>query len=238
VKFGAAAFMKPLGQARELASSIVTLSRECGVNTRALLTDMDTPLGRSAGNWLEVKEAVLCLEGHGPDDLQELIIACAAHLLVQTGKCSDIAVAQHLALNCLASRAPRRKFDELVVAQGGDLETFKCRIALDHTAPVVLELRADDDGYVSRCDARIIGEIVRDLGGGRMTKDSVINPDVGIDSLAKPGDPVEKGFVLARVHAADRPSAERVRERFRQAVEISAEVPALPPLIHEVIGAS
>ena len=86
VKFGAAAFMPTLEKARELAQALVALGNECGVNTRALLTDMDTPLGRAAGNWLEVKESVPCLEGRGPDDLRELVLACAAHLLVQTGK--------------------------------------------------------------------------------------------------------------------------------------------------------
>jgi len=235
VKFGAAAFMQTRDQARELAKSIVTLARECGVNTRALLTDMATPLGRAAGNWLEVKEAVLCLEGHGPDDLQELVIACAAHLLVQTGKCRDIAVAQHLALNCLASRTPRRKFDELVAAQGGDLEAFKHRLTLDHTASVVLELRSDDDGFVSRCDARLVGEIVRDLGGGRMTKEAAINPDVGIDQLAKPGERVGEGSVLAHIHATDRVSAEAALERLRHAFELSDELPPIPPLIQEVV---
>ena len=86
VKFGAAAFMPTLEKARELAQTLVALGNECGVNTRALLTNMQTPLGRAAGNWLEVKESVLCLEGRGPDDLRELVLACAAHLLVQTGK--------------------------------------------------------------------------------------------------------------------------------------------------------
>ncbi len=84
VKFGAAAFMQTKETARELAQTMVSLGHECGVNTRALLTNMDVPLGRAAGNWLEVKEAVACLECRGPDDLQELVVECAAHLLLLT----------------------------------------------------------------------------------------------------------------------------------------------------------
>src|SRR4051812_12280650 len=84
VKFGAAAFMPTLDKAKELAVAMVELGNECGVNTRALLTNMDRPLGRAAGNWLEVKESVQCLEGLGPPDLRELVLGFAAHLLVQT----------------------------------------------------------------------------------------------------------------------------------------------------------
>lgn len=236
VKFGAAAFMQTREQARELAESIVTLARECGVNTRALLTDMAIPLGRSAGNWLEAKESVQCLEGKGPKDLDELVIVCAAHLLVQTGKVADLKAAQKQAAECLASGAPRKKFDELIVAQGADLDAFNQQLSRDHTAPVVLELETPDEGFVVRCDARVIGEIVRDLGGGRMAKDSVINPAVGIDCLAKPGEAVVEGSILARVHAADKTSGESALRRLRDAIEVFDEPPKLPPLIQEVIG--
>ena len=86
------------------------------------------------------------------------------------------------------SGAPRKKWDEMLVAQGADLNAFNKKLALDHTAPVVVELKAEKSGFVSRCDARIIGEVIRDLGGGRLTKESGINYDVGIDRIAKPGE--------------------------------------------------
>ena len=89
VKFGCAAFMQTREQARELAQAMVALGNQCGVNTRAILTDMNTPLGRAAGNWLEVKESVACLDGTGPDDLRELVVTFAAHLLAQTAKAAD-----------------------------------------------------------------------------------------------------------------------------------------------------
>src|SRR5205823_14436595 len=114
VKFGVAAFMTTLEKARELARAMVSLGNDCGVRTRALLTNMDTPLGRAAGNWIEVKEAVACLEG-GLDlpDLRELVLACAAHLLVQTGKAETLDSACKEAEDCLASEYPRKKRDEM-----------------------------------------------------------------------------------------------------------------------------
>ena len=193
VKFGAAAFMPTLEKARELARALVTLANESGVKTRALLTNMETPLGRAAGNWLEVRESVLALEGRGPNDLRELVLACAAHLLVQTGKAKTLDAALKQAGDCLASGKPREKWNEMLAAQGADLAAFNRKLALDHTAPVVVELKAPASGFVSRCDARIIGEVVRDLGGGRFTKESGINYDVGVDALAKPGEPIRTG---------------------------------------------
>lgn len=235
VKFGAAAFMPTLEKARELAQSLVMLSNECGVNTRALLTNMQIPLGAAAGNWLEVRESVLCLDGKGPEDLRELVVACAAHLLVQTGKAKSIDAALQQAADCLASGKPRKRWDEMIAAQGADLEAFTRKLALDHTAPVVAELKAWASGYVSGCDARIIGEAVRDLGGGRFTKESGINCDVGVDALAKPGEAVKAGGVLARIHAADRSQADAACARVKTAFDIFAQPPAAQPLIAEII---
>ena len=136
---------------------------------------------------------------------------------------------------CLASGQPRRKWDEMLQAQGADLDAFRRKLALDHPAPVVADVTASREGFVSRCDARIIGEVIRDLGGGRMTKDSAIQPDVGVDALAKPGEAVRRGALLCRVHAANQPQAEQARQRLASAFEVSAEPPVIAPLIVEVI---
>ena len=252
VKFGCAAFMQTKAEARKLAKAMVALGNECGVNTRAILTDMNTPLGRAAGNWLEVKESVACLEssaavpaagskfaGETPalhlDDLRLLVLDCAAHLLVQTRKSKALAAARKQAGECLASGAPRKKWDEMLVAQDADLGAFNKKLELDHTAPLVVELKAEKPGFVAKCDARLIGEIIHDLGGGRLTKESAINYDVGIDRLAKPGEAVQKNSVLARIHAADQSQGESVRTRLRAAFEISAKRPGKTPLVVEVI---
>jgi pyrimidine-nucleoside phosphorylase len=236
VKFGVAAFMPTLDKARELAQALVTLANESGVKTRALLTDMHTPLGRSAGNWLEVKESVQCLQGQGPKDLRELVLAFAAHLLVQTGKAPKLDAALKQAAECLDSGNPLRKWTEMLAAQGADLSAFNRKLAQEHTAPVVLELKAPTSGFVSRCDARIIGEVVRGLGGGRFTKESEIHYEVGVDAFAKPGEAIQAGQVLARIHAADRAQAKTASARLETAFDISAESPAAQPLIAGTIG--
>jgi pyrimidine-nucleoside phosphorylase len=167
VKFGSAAFMQTKTDARKLAKAMVALGNQCGTNTRAILTDMNTPLGRAAGNWLEVKESVECLENKGANDLRELVIDSAAHLSGSNRKAKSLAAARKLAEECLNSGKPRAKWDEMIVAQGADLKAFNRKLALNSTA-VVVELNVRKmAGYVSKCDARIIGEVIRDLGGGR-----------------------------------------------------------------------
>jgi thymidine phosphorylase len=179
-------------------------------------------VGRAAGNWLEVRESVACLDGQGPEDLRILVIDCAAHLLVQTGKAKTLAVARQQAEVCLDTGAPRRKWDEMLQAQGADLAAFRRKLAKDKTAAVVVELKAKRSGFVARCDARILGEVVRDLGGGRQTKDSAINHDVGIDQLAKPGERITKGEALCRVHTIAAKHAPVAITRLQGAFEISA----------------
>ncbi len=235
VKFGSAAFMPTRAAARQLARSMVTLGRQCGVNTRAMLTNMSTPLGRAAGNWLEVKESVDCLEGRGPADLEELVLTSAAHLLVQTNRAKTLRTAQAMAGACLASGAPRQKWDEMLAAQGADLAAFHRKLKPDTTASMVVALRASRTGYVSRCDARIIGEVIRELGGGRQIRDAAINHDVGVDQLVKPGERVDHGAVLARIHAAGATPAEAALARIERAFTLTARRPKVAPLVAETI---
>jgi pyrimidine-nucleoside phosphorylase len=208
VKFGSAAFMQTHDQARQLADAMVALGNDCGVNTRALLTDMNTPLGCAAGNWLEVKESVACLQNKGPEDLRRLVVECAAHLLLQTRRVATLEEGRTQATACLSSGQPRHKWDEMLAAQGADLAALQLKLALDHTAAVVREVRSDKTGQITACDARTIGQVIRDLGGGRLTKATAIHPEVGIDQLAKPGQSVHPGSLLARVHASDHKQAE------------------------------
>ena len=235
VKFGSAAFMQTPEAARQLAKAMVSLGNECGVNTRAVLTDMNTPLGSAAGNWLEVQESVACLENRGPKDLRELVIDFAAHLLVQAKKASDLNAARKSAEECLASGEPRRKWDKMLAAQGCDLDAFDLALGQDHTAPAILELKADRSGFVSQCDARIIGEIVRDLGGGRLRKEDVIDFSVGVDRLAKPGQQVKSGETLARIHAREQTDIDAIRRKMQSAFEIAEKPPDESPLVLEVL---
>jgi pyrimidine-nucleoside phosphorylase len=235
VKFGAAAFMPTLEKARELAQAMVGLGNQCGVNTRAVLTQMDAMLGQSAGNWLEIKESVASLEGRGPADLRELVLACASSLQVQSGKADTLETARQRAEECLASGQPLQKWHEMLIAQGADLDAFQRKLALDHTAPVVLELKASHSGFLSPNDARIIGEVIRDLGGGRLSKDSILNHDVGIEAPLSTGSEVETGSLLARIHASDQAQAETAHKRLLAAFKILPERLARQRLVHEII---
>jgi pyrimidine-nucleoside phosphorylase len=241
VKCGTAAFMQNQKSARELATAMVALGNSCGVNTRALITNMDTPLGRAAGNWLEVKESVQCLtpgkiNEDGLQDLKELVIACAAHMLAQTGRAESLNAGQSLAADCLASGKPLAKWNEMLVAQGADLAKFERKAASDHTAPIVKEIKTTRSGYVRACDARLLGEVIRDLGAGRLRKDSNIDYEVGVDRLAKPGDAVRAGDVLARLHAATGEQASEAEDRVSAAFHISDDARAAGPIIMEVIA--
>ena len=236
VKFGCAAFMQTHADATKLAQAMVALGNQCGVNTRAILTDMNTPLGRAAGNWLEVKESVDCLDGDGPEDLRELVIDCAAHLLVQTSKAKSLDAARKQANDCLNSGAPRQKWDEMLTAQGADLAAFYHKLSRDHTSKVVVELKAKQSGYISHCDARILGEVIRDLGGGRLSKESIVNFDVGLDQITKPGDAIKVGGVLCRIHANSVNEAKVASERLTKAFEVSTKRVKSSPLVDSVIA--
>ncbi len=231
VKFGRAAFMQTREEARALAQAMIGLASSCGVNTRALLTDMDTPLGEAAGNWLEVRESVDCLSGHGPQDLRELVVAFAAHLLLQTRRETSLAAALDRASACLDSGLPLQKWEAMLAAQGADMHRYRELLGRDTLADTVVELRAERAGYVARCDARIIGEAIRDFGGGRLNKNTVIRPEVGVDQLAKPGQRLEKGHLIARIHAANKEAGEVMCHRIASAFCLSeATAPGRSPI--------
>lgn len=235
VKFGQAAFMKTREQARDLASAMVRLGNQCGTATRALLTDMDTPLGQAAGNWLEIRETVACLEGRGPADLRELVLASAAHLLELTKRAPDLSAALRQSEACLASGAPLLKWEEMLAAQGANLEEYRAKLARNTTAPVVLEIKANASGFVQSCNARLIGEVIRELGGGRLTKDSRIDYDVGVGSIAKPGDQVKAAAPLARIHGRSLQEAETAALSLQNAFSIGRDAPAISARVSEVV---
>ena len=118
---------------------------------------------------------------------------------------------------------------------GRGLEGVQPKTRAGFHREAVVELKSEKSGYISKCDARIIGEVIRDLGGGRLTKDSAINYDVGVDQIAKPGERVEKSGMLCRVHATDETQAEVAVARLKTAFEISARRTVVAKLVHEVI---
>ena len=236
VKFGSGAFMPTIDDARSLAETMVTLARKSNVNTRALLTNMNTPTGRAAGNWLEVAEAIECLNGKGPDDLRLLTVECAAQLLVMEGKSVDLADGRIVAGKCLNSGEPMKKFEQMIAAQGADIPAFERMLKSGPLAAHIAELPADRDGFISRCDARVVGEVVRDLGAGRVDKAAAVHPHVGLDCIKRLGDIVRRGDALCRIHAANKQDVAAALHKLPGAFTIADAPPSVETLIQAVVS--
>jgi pyrimidine-nucleoside phosphorylase len=227
VKWGSGAFMKSLDQARALARSMVDTGKRMGVATAALISDMSQPLGRMAGNAVEVNEAVAALQGQGPTDLMEVTLQLGAELLVLARRESTTASARHLLEKVISSGAGLEKFREMVVAQGGDLDATRI-VAPAH------EIFSAMDGYITAVDTERLGYVVIHLGGGRKQLQDKLDLTVGFEMLVRIGDKVEKGQPLARVFA--RPDAvHEIKRDFTAAVTIGDEPVAPPSLIVERI---
>ena len=203
VKVGSGAFMKNAEDARRLAETMVGLGRDAGLPTVALLTDMATPLGRTAGNALEVAESVEVLAGGGPPDVVELTVTLAREMLAAAGR-DDVDPAE-----MLASGAAMDAWRAMIQAQGGDPEA-----ALPRAAEVEV-VTAEADGVLQSLDAMAVGLAAWRLGAGRSRPGEAVQAGAGVELHAKPGDRVRAGQPLLSLHT-DTP--ERI-PRARQALE-------------------
>jgi pyrimidine-nucleoside phosphorylase len=208
VKFGSGAFMKTREEAEALAAALTNVGREMGVHTASLLTPMDEPLGRTAGNALEVAEAVECLQGGGPPDLRELTL----DLAVKVSKASRAQLA-----GWLADGTAWRKFVALVEAQRGDARALE-RITEVHRAPVIHDVLATRAGVLARMDAGWIGRAVVALGGGRAMASDSIDFAVGCSAIKKVNSAVEQGEAILRIHARNESSLESVLPMIRKVI--------------------
>ena len=223
VKFGNGAFMQDLAKAKELAQVLVGIGHDAGVATRAVLTNMNTPLGLAIGNANEVRESVEVLSGGGPADVIELTATLANHMLELSGM-TGVDAAENLA-NGKAMEVWRK----MVKAQGGDP---------DAALPVAKEthiVTADRDGVVARMDALPFGIAAWRLGAGRARKQDPVIHAAGIDLEVKPGDFVKAGDPLFTLSADDSARFERALEALDGGWEIGSAVIDRGPLIAEVI---
>ncbi|CAN5726345.1 thymidine phosphorylase [soil metagenome] len=224
VKSGSGAFLPDLAAARELAETMVRLGEAHGVKTSALLTDMDTPLGRACGNALEVSEAVAALSGRGPADLVDITLALADEMLALAGVTGDAKAA-------LRDGSAAVKYEAMIAAQGGDTS-----VAL----PEASERRTFDSpagGYVTRLDARAVGVSAWRLGAGRARKEDPVSASAGIVCLKKRGDRVAEGEPILELHADDAERFERAIDALEGSVTIEPEAPEPRPLVIEKIRA-
>ncbi len=227
VKFGSGAFMKSTAAARELATSLTHVGTQLGLSVSALLCDMNQPLGRTAGNAVEVRESLETLDGDGPADLVEVILALGAELLQSMGAASDLDAARTVLRGHLDSGRARERFDSMVVAQGGDP-------AAPLTVAQELVIEAGRPGYIGTIDTEALGHAIVDLGGGRRQRGDVIDHSTGIKMLVRIGDRVDEHQPLVRVYADQ--VAAHVTAAIQAAVVIAGVAPAATPLILERVG--
>ncbi len=205
VKCGRGAFMQDEAEALELGRVLVDLAASEGVRATGLVTDMETPLGRTIGNALEAKEAIECLLGGGPTDLREVTLALSAELLVSA---------------LLADGSAAERFIRQVERQGGDPRVVADPDRLP-VAPVQREYRARQAGTITRLDARELGLAAVELGAGRTRVEDEVDPRVGFVLEVCLSDPVEQGDLIAMIHAADEASAGLAADRLARAISIS-----------------
>ncbi len=234
VKTGSGAFMETEEDAFALAQAMVDVGKTAGRNMAAVVTDMDQPLGYAVGNALEVREAIGVLQGVDVPDLRELCLVLGSQILTRSGLSSDETAARAALVRSIESGAALRKLAEMVEAQGGDASAVYDPTLLS-AAKVRRTVRAPRNGYIAAMEARDIGLVSMHLGGGRATKEDVIDLSVGVLLAAKVGTYVHKGDPLAEIHAADEESAERAEEELLCCYTFSDAAPERPPFIRGIV---
>ena len=224
VKVGSGAFMPDVDSARELAQTMVKLGEAHGVKTAAVLTDMDEPLGLTAGNGLEVTESVEILEGKGPDDVVQVTTALADEMMALVGLGFD-------ATTALANGRALERWRAMVEAQGGDPD------APMPEAPERRTVVAESPGFVQRIDARAVGVAAWRLGAGRSRKEDPVSPSAGVVLLKTSGDEVQEGEPLLELHAEDPARFEGATAALEDGIEIGPSEPEPRSLIIERVTA-
>ncbi len=227
VKVGSGAFMKSLERARELATTMVGLGQDAGVTTLALITNMDTPLGRTAGNALEVRESVEVLAGAGPPDVVELTVTLAREMLAAAG-IDGVDPADRL-----RDGSAMDVWRRMIAAQGGDAD------APLPVARETSEVLSPAEGVLVAMDALAVGVAAWRLGAGRARKEDRVHAAAGVELHAKPGDHVSAGQLLMTLHADEPERFERAHEALRDALTIAPDGARgdVLPLIVDRIGA-
>ena len=217
VKVGSGAFMKDLEMAEELSKMMIEVSKKFNRHTKILITSMEEPLGYAIGNSLEVIEAIETLKGHGPKDLYNLKLG--SKLLVMSGKCTCEEEAINLLEENVKNGLALDKLVELVEKQGGDSSYIKDPSKFKLSS-IKQEVYAECDGYVKSIDALLIGEVARDLGAGRITKDTVLDLGSGIVLNKKIDDEVTKGDLLATIYTNKDDEVEDAIKNIKKAYKI------------------
>jgi pyrimidine-nucleoside phosphorylase len=235
VKVGRGAFMQSAERARELAQAMVEIGTEHGVETTALLTRMDAPLGRAAGNWPEVAETIRCLRGQteGAHDVVEVTIALAGEMLRMGGVAQSSDEGERMAQAALEDGRAWDRFVQLVEAQGGDVRALDDPDQRQAQSPSLV-VEANRSGVVADVHARAIGDLTVALGAGRRAKEDDVDPLAGVVLHVGIGESVEPGQPLATLYT--RTPDDAFAGQLRSAVTIADQAPEQLPLVLERIG--
>ena len=233
VKTGSGSFMKTREASRELAEWMVAIGKAAGKRMRALITDMDRPLGYAIGNSLEVIEAINTLNGKGPDDLTELSIALASHMLVISDRGSYEECERNVR-RVIENGEALNTFANMVEAQGGNKEWI-LNPELFPAAPYSMNVRAESDGYIVGVNTEGYGVASLLLGAGRNTMADKIDFSAGIKLVKKTGDKVQRGDTIAVLYTSDESKFEAAKKRLIDSTYIGDTEPNCEPLILDIV---
>ncbi len=234
VKYGNGAFMKTPESAAELAEIMVSVGKLAGKKCRAVITDMNAPLGHAVGNALEVSEVIGILQNNDENALSELALALSAHMLELSGK-GDFQTCLKLASGAVTSGKALEKLAAMITAQGGDASVTENTAKLPKSKIQKL-FRAEQSGYISGIHSEQVGLACLELGAGKTAARSEIDYSAGVVFLHDVGDFVSAGEVLGIIHGSADELCERAKQRLLRAVRISDEKPEISPLIHQIIS--
>ena len=232
IKVGNGAFMRDINGAEILAKNMIETAKLNNLKATALLTNMSQPLGKMAGNWLEVKESIQVLRGQGPSDLTELTLILGARMLMLADPAIDQDLANNKLTKILHNGQAFEKFLELVQIQGGDISYINNPEKYSKAGHTI-ELTAKQSGYIHNIDTKAIGTMIVDLGGGRHKKTDKIDFTTGVELYKKCGEHVDAGEKIAAFYTNK--LIPDLNERINRAIKISAHKPEQPPLLLKVI---
>ena len=233
VKVGSGAFMKNIEDARELAKAMVDIGKENGRSVKAILTDMDRPLGHAIGNALEIREVINTLKGHGPEDLTHECIIMAAHMLVLSRMC-DYETALNRVQQALDSGAALERLRLMIEAQGGDSRVIDDDRVLT-IGKFTYDVTSPQDGYITRMNTERCGIASVMLGAGRTVKDGPIDYSAGIVMHKKTGDSVTVGESIATLYASDESLLNNAAQTYLEAITIGNTAPKVVDTILDIV---
>jgi pyrimidine-nucleoside phosphorylase len=222
VTCGSGAFMKTVGEARELSKTMIDIGKLANKETVCIITNMDQPLGTMVGNILEVIEAIEALKGNMQDDVKNVVLELGAYILKLDGKGDNIQENKEKIEQVISNGDAYKKFLQLVENQGGDISYIENTEKFTK-AKYKMPVEAVKTGYVQKLNAEEVGKIAMHLGAGRMKKEDNIDYAVGIELLKKVGCQVEQGETIAYIYADDEQKGREAVEKLQQTYEIGEQ---------------